>query len=191
MSSERPESDARSRERREIVAGLLAALVDREPAALREADVIAAAGTSPARFHEHFDDLDACFDFSCEAALDILLGPVVASRSMPRSPGDRLDDLLAALLGSLAARPRLAELCLLHASVRQADRRTHRRLVEALAELLFEPRPRPGCAETAVARALVGFIAAHLAVGRTDGLGALQPRLYELLVPVLPLDDTD
>ncbi|HTT96256.1 MAG TPA: hypothetical protein VMF55_16410 [Solirubrobacterales bacterium] len=186
---------ARARERRRIVAGLLAALEDRDPAALRECDVIVAADLPPGTFEAHFDDLDACFDFACEAALDTLLGPVVASWSVPRPPARRLGDALAALLGSLAARPRLAELCLLHSPLRQPDRRTYRRLVGAVAELLLDVRAQPGTAgagpgEKALARGLVGFIGAHLADRRTDGLERLQPRLLALLVPILELDES-
>lgn len=182
-----------ARERRQIVAGLLAALEDRDPAALRESDVTRAARIAPPAFHAHFGNLDDCFDFACESALDTLLDPVVASWSVPRPAAARLGDLLAALLGSLAARPRLAELCLLHSTVRQGDRRTYRRLVDALAELLLDIRPRPDASrsargEAALARGLVGFIVAHLADRQVDDLEALQPQLLALLVPVLELD---
>lgn len=185
----------RARERRRIVTGLLLALEDRDPAALRESDVIAAARITPRAFAAHFSDLDRCFDFACESALDTLLAPVLASWSVPRPPAARLGDLLAALLGSLAARPRLAELCLLHSPARQPDRRTYRRLVDALAELLLDLRPRtdaphPAAGETALARGLVGFIAAHLADRRTDRLEALHPQLLALLAPALELDET-
>jgi len=189
-----PDQPARARERRQIVAGLLVALEDHHPSALRESDVIVAAGLAPGTFHAHFDDLDACFDFACEAALDTLLIPVLTSCSVPRPPAVRLADVLAALLGSLVARPRLTELCFLHSPVRQADRRTYRRLVDALAELLRDIWACPGAAhsalgETAVARGLVGFIVAHLADRRTEDLEALHPRLLALLLPILSLDD--
>jgi AcrR family transcriptional regulator len=189
---------ARTQERRRVVAGLLAALERRGPGELEEADVIAAAGVSARAFHEHFRDLDECFDFACEAGLDILLGPMVAAWSVPRRRPERLGAALAALLGALEAQPRLAELCLLHSPARQRDRRTHRRLVGSLAELLLDVRrpsaspqsPPSGTGEQMLARGAVGLIAAHLADRGGSDLRELQPRLLALLVPALELDAT-
>jgi len=193
VSRGRSEMVGRARERRQIVAGLLAALERCDPEALREADVIAAAGIAPAAFHAHFDDLDACFDFACEASLDVLLGPMVASWSVPRAPSARLADALAALLGSLAAQPRLATLCLRDSVARQPDHRTYRRVVEAVAELLRDVGPKsapPGrpMGEVALARGVVGLIVARLAEGPQADLEALRPQLLALLLPALDLD---
>ncbi|HTR75572.1 MAG TPA: hypothetical protein VMH33_10015 [Solirubrobacterales bacterium] len=194
MSVSRAEMAAQARERRQLVAGLLAALEHREPGALREADVVEAAEVSTTVFRAHFDDLDACFDFACEAALDTILSPVVASRFVSRPPAARLAATLAALLGSLAARPRYAELCLLHSPVRQADRHTRRRLEDAVAELLLDLRPLSAAAasqagEAALARGLIGFIAADLADRPAEDLEGLHPRLLALLAPVFAPDD--
>ena len=95
---------ARTQERRRVVAGLLAALERRGPGELEEADVIAAAGVSARVFHEHFRDLDECFDFACEAGLDILLGPMVAAWSVPRSACSTREQMLArGAVGLIAA----------------------------------------------------------------------------------------
>jgi AcrR family transcriptional regulator len=187
---------ARAQERRALVGGLMVAVQRRGPAALTEGDVIEAAGQAGQAFHEHFRDLDDCFDFACEAAVDILLGPMVAAWSVPRRRPERLGAALAALLGALAAQPRLAELCLLHSVVRQQDRRTYRRVVDSLAELLLDVRPpfaapeAPSAAgEQLLARTAVGLIAARLGEGGGDP-EELRPRLLELLLPALELDAT-
>lgn len=188
---------ARARERRVLVGGLFAAVERCGAAALTEDDVIAAAGPAGRAFHEHFRDLDECFDFACEAAVDILLGPMVAAWSVPRRRPERLGAALAALLGALAAQPRLAELCLLHSPVRQQDRRTYERLVDSLVELLLDVR-RPFAApeapsaagEELLARGAVGLIAGRLREGSAD-LEELHPRLLALLLPALELDATD
>jgi AcrR family transcriptional regulator len=188
---------AHARERRQIVDGLLGAVERRGAAALTEEEVIAAAGQSGRAFHEHFRDLDECFDFACEAALDILLGPMVAAWTVPRRRPERLGAAMAALLGALAAQPRLAELCLLHSPARQRDRRTYERVVDSLAELLLDVR-RPLAApeapsvagERLLARGAVGLIAARLREGE-GGLEELRPRLLAVLLPALELDATD
>jgi AcrR family transcriptional regulator len=187
---------AHALERRRIVDGLLVAVGRRGPAALTEDDVIEAAGSSGGAFHEHFRDLDDCFDFACEAGVDILLGPMVAAWSVPRRRPERLGAALGALLGALAAQPRLAELCLLHSPARQPDRRTYGRVVDSLTELLLDVRPpfaaprapRPA-GEQLLARGAVGLIAAHLSEG--GDLEELRPRLLALLLPALELDATD
>jgi AcrR family transcriptional regulator len=195
MGRIQPGRVARAHERRQIVAGLLAAVGELGPYALRESDVIEAASTSDRRFRTHFDDLDGCFDFACEAALDTLLSPMVASWSVPRPPADRLGAAFMALLGSLAAQPRLAELCLLHSRARQRDRRTYRRVVNAVAELLFDVRgqlasPGPRVSEEeALARRIVGLIVTRLAVRGAENLEGLHPQLEELLAPHLGLDE--
>lgn len=178
MSTSEARATTAARERRQIVAGLLDAVAEHGPTRLRERDVVAAAGTGLWTFRAHFDDLDVCFDFACEAALDTLLSPMVASWSVPRPPRERLDAAIGALLDSLAAQPRLAELCLLHSPVRQADRHTYRRAVDALAELL-----PPG--EATLAAGLVGQVAARLAAGRAADLEALRPVVVALLLPAL------
>ncbi len=188
---------AHARERKQIVDGLFVAVERFGPAALTEGEVVEAAGPSGRAFHEHFRDLDDCFDFACEAAVDILLGPMVAAWSVPRRRPERLGAALGALLGALAAQPRLAALCLLHSPVRQADRRTYGRVVDSLAELLLDIRPpfvdagepRPG-GEQLLARSAVGLIAARLGDGEAD-LEELRPRLVALLLPALELDATD
>ncbi|HEX3734367.1 MAG TPA: hypothetical protein VHU86_04360 [Solirubrobacterales bacterium] len=195
MSRMQPGRVAQDRERREIVAGLLAAIEELGPYGLREFDVIEAARTSPQNFHAHFDDLDACFDFACEAALDTLLSPMVASWSVPRPPAARLDAGLTALLGSLAAQPRLAQLCLLHSPARQRDRRTYRRAVDSVAGLLLDVRgrsasPDPPIAAVALARGAFRLIVARLANGDVENLEELHPQLLALLVPGLELDGT-
>lgn len=188
---------ARARERKEIVDGLLVAVERRGPAALTEGDVIEASGPSGRAFHEHFRDLDDCFDFACEAAVDILLGPMVAAWSVPRRRPERLGAAVGALLGALAAQPRLAALCLLHSPVRQPDRRTYGRVVDSLAELLLDVRPPfaaagapPPAGERMLARAAVGLIAARLREGEED-LQELRLRLLALLLPALELDGTN
>jgi AcrR family transcriptional regulator len=199
MSSPQPSRLAEAQERRQIVAGLLAAVGRRGPLALQEADVIAATDLTADSFHRHFRDLDECFDFSCEAALDVLLGPMVAAWSVPRPRPERLGAALAALLGALAAEPRLAELCLLHSPARQADRRTYRRAVDSLSELLLDvrrPPDSPGyppseAGEAALAEGAVGLIAARLAAGEGEDLQELRPRLLAALVPALELSGTD
>lgn len=196
ISSRRSTQLAQARERRRIIAGLLAALEHRDPRVLRTSDVIEAAGVSPRTFHAHFDDIDACFDFACEAALDTLLSPLVASRSVSRPPATRLSLALAALLGSLAARPRLAELCLLHAPARRPDGPTRLRLEDALAGLLLDlrsqpPPPSSRVGEAALARGLVGFILADLVDRPVEEVERLHPRLIALLAPVLGLEDVD
>jgi AcrR family transcriptional regulator len=188
---------AQARERRLLVGGLFAAVERRGPAALTEQDVIEAAGPAGGAFHEHFRDLDECFDFACEAAVDILLGPMVAAWSVPRRRPERLGAALAALLGALAAQPRLAELCLLHSPVRQRDRRTYERVVDSLAELLVDvrrplaaPEAPSAAGEQLLARGAVGLIAARLGEGGAE-LEELHPRLLALLLPALELDASD
>jgi len=122
---------------------------------------------------------------------------MVAAWSVPRRRPERLGAALGALLGALAAQPRLAELCLLHSPVRQPDRRTYGRVVDAVAELLLDVRPpfaapeapRPA-GEQLLARGAVGLIAARLREGGAD-LEELRPRLLALLLPALELDATD
>lgn len=188
---------AQARERRLLVGGLFVAVERRGAAALTEQDVIEAAGPAGGAFHEHFRDLDECFDFACEAALDVLLGPMVAAWSVPRRRPERLDAALGALLGALAAQRRLAELCLLHSPVRQADRRTYERVVGSLAELLVDvrrplaaPEAPSAAGERLLARGAVGLIAARLREGGAH-LEELRPRLLSLLLPALELDATD
>lgn len=185
--------------RQQIVAALLEALARVGPLRLTEADVAAAAELSAPGFRRYFDDLDECFDFACEAALDALLDPMVAAWSVPRPRPERLGAALAALLGGLAAEPRLAELCLLHSAARQPDRRTYRRAVRSLAEVLMDVR-RPAAAppgepspagEEALARGVVGLIAARLDAGGAEQLPRLAPQLLALVLPALELDGTD
>lgn len=184
-----------ARERRLLVDGLFVAVDRRGAAALTEEEVIAAAGPAGRAFHAHFRDLDECFDFACEAAVDVLLGPMVAAWSVPRRRPERLGAALTALLGALAAQPRMAALCLLHSPARQRDRRTYERVVDSLAELLLDVR-RPFAAAAApsqagerlLARGAVGLIAARLAAG--GELEELRPRLLALLLPALELDAT-
>lgn len=187
----------RARERERIVDGLLVAVARCGPTALTEGDVITAAGPAGRAFHSHFRDLDDCFDFACEAAVDILLGPMVAAWSVPRRRPERLGAAVGALLGALAAQPRLAALCLLHSPARQWDRHTYGRVVDSLAELLLDVRPPfaaagapPPAGEQMLARTAVGLIAARLAEGGAD-LEGLRPRLLAMLLPALELDVTD
>jgi AcrR family transcriptional regulator len=190
---------ARAKERQQVVVGLLTALERRDVAALREADVIEAAGVSTSTFHELFGGLDECFDFACEAGLDVLLGPMVAAWSVPRRRPERLGAALTALLGALAAQPRLAKLCLVHSPVRQPDRRTYRRLVDSLAELLLDVRrpfaapqsPPSTAGEQTLAQSAVGLIAVHLEDGGGTSFEELRLRLLGLLVPAVELDATD
>src|SRR5262249_33831152 len=134
--------------------------------------------------------------FACEAALDILLGPMVAAWSVPRRRPERLGAALAALLGALEAQPRLARLCLLHSCARQRDRRTYRRTVDSFTELLVDVR-RPlawagsKSAEQLLAQGTVDLIASSLRQGDGSSLGLLHPRLLALLVPALELELAD
>jgi len=185
--------------RQQIVVGLIEAVGRRGPASLTATDVAEVAGVSPRDFHEHFVDLDECFDFACEAALDILLDPLAAAFSVPRPPPERLEAALAALLGALATQPRLAELCLVHSPVRQLDRRTYRRAVDSLAELLREARPpsvsphspSSPAGEELLAGGAMALIAARLADGHGEGLEELAPQLARLLAPPLALEPAD
>ncbi|HEX3324895.1 MAG TPA: TetR/AcrR family transcriptional regulator [Solirubrobacterales bacterium] len=182
--------------RQQIVVGLIDAVERCGPSSLTVSDVVEAAGVSPRDFHEHFDDLDECFDFACEAALDILLDPLAAAFSVPRPPLERLEAAIAALLGALATQPRLAELCLIHSSVRQRDRRTYRRAVDSLAELLRQVRPptvsprspSSPAGEELLAGGALALIAARLAAGQREDLQELAPQLVELVAPPLALE---
>lgn len=197
--SVQPAGTDRARGRQRIVSALLDALGRVDPLALKEADVLGAGGIAAGSFHQHFEDVDECFDFACEAGLDVLLGPMVAAWSVPRPRPERLGAAMAALLGALQAEPRLARLCLLHSAARQRDKRTYRRAVRSLAEVLADVRypaapangePSPA-GEEALARGAIGLIAAQVADGGGEDLTRMAPRLMALLVPALELDATD
>jgi AcrR family transcriptional regulator len=189
----------RAQSRQRIVSALLDALGRVDPLALTEADVLREGGVSARSFHQHFEDMDDCFDFACEAGLDVLLGPMVAAWSVPRPRPERLGAALAALLGALAAEPRLARLCLLHAAARQSDRRTYRRAVRSFAEVLVDVR-RPSApangepspvGEEALAQGIIGLIVARVADRGGEELMQMTPQLVALLAPSLDLDATD
>jgi AcrR family transcriptional regulator len=160
------------------------------------------AAVSKADFYKHFESKDDCFQVAYEAAIGRLRSEVAAAcfRHAGSSPQvesqwpQRVRDGLASLLGTLAAEPQLASICLvegLRAGPAIYDR--YQAAVEDFAARLREgapPAPGGGQVPPGTEQAIVGGISTMLGrrvlAGRAEQIGELLPEALELaLTPYL------
>jgi AcrR family transcriptional regulator len=186
-------------QRRRVVAALIHALERGGPSSLTVEDIVAAGPVRRQVFYRYFEDVDDCFDFSCDAAFEYLFGPFDEAYAAAHGPWEaRLDAALGALLGAISREPSLGELCLVHSPARQRDRHTYQRAVDELTAVLCGARPDGPAAEALsvlgedlLARGTLGLIAARLAVDHGEGLEDLAPELIWLITAPLGLGVVD
>lgn len=139
-------------------------------------------------FYELFGGRDVAAEWACTFALRGLLEPVQAAIDEGASVGERVEGGIGALVEAAAARPRLAELCLLHSSALFPGRaQPHgQALVEALRPVLDDAHPRSsGAAGSASfgelwAYGVLSVVAQRLREERFDSLSAAGRELTEI-----------
>jgi AcrR family transcriptional regulator len=152
-------------------------------AAVTVADLTGEAGVSRSTFYELFEDKEACFLASYEAAFQSLVPQVGAAFEAEERWPDRVRAGLEVLLALLAADPAQAQLALLEAAAAGPAAQARRRAaIQALTPFLdqgreFAPSGRelPANASRMAAGTIVGLISNELVAGRAKGLPALLP----------------
>ena len=152
-------------------------------AATTVADLTREAGVSRSTFYELFEDKEACFLASYEAAFEALVPPVAAAFEAERRWPDRVRAGLAALLELLAADSARARLALVEvAGAGPAAQERRRIAIQAVTPLLDQGRDfvasgreLPANASRMAAGTIVGLISIELLAGRAERLPELLP----------------
>jgi AcrR family transcriptional regulator len=94
--------------RERILAGMIAAVVERGYAATTITDVVRHARVSRRTFYEHFEDKEACFLAAYDAVADAILGAIEGAAAEHEEPRERIVAGVRAYLRGLALEPEIA-----------------------------------------------------------------------------------
>lgn len=152
-------------------------------AATTVADLTREAGVSRSTFYELFEDKEACFLTSYEAAFEALVPPVAAAFEAGRRWPDRVRAGLATLLDLLAADPARARLALVEVAAagptaqerRRAAIQTLTPLLDQGREFVASGRELPANTARMAAGTIIGLISIELLAGRAERLPELLP----------------
>jgi len=183
-------------QRARLMLGAATAVADKGYAATSVADILGHAGVSRATFYQLFDDKADCFVAACAMAADVLAE--VMGHELTRiesdpgaTPIEKLDRLLGAYLGALAADPVLARVFLVEVyAAGEAAIRQRRDALERFVDLVAATYgDAPGLLGTApgqrfAAEVLVGAVSSMVttavALGEVDRLPGLREPLMRL-----------
>ena len=97
-------------QRQRIIDAMIESCAEKTYAATTISDIVAGARISRTTFYKHFDDKRSCFDAALDHCLSELQSIAGASHEPSDSPADAARKAAIAVLGTLAARPGLAQL---------------------------------------------------------------------------------
>lgn len=173
-------------QRQRIVQAMIASCAEKTYAATTISDIVARARISRTTFYKRFNDKRECFDAAVDACVEELQAAVGAARFGGDSPAEATRRGTATLLGTMAAKPQLAQLLTGDAISVEPDvvDRYRRLLVPALERLWDgggDPRVRHLAPDLAFGRAQV-LIFSRVAAGDAERLPELLPELVYLAV---------
>ena len=146
-------------------------------------------------FAREFEDLDACFLATLDAAIEcawIRADSAIRALGTPASAEATFDATLDALLGSIAANPELTRLCLVESAALGAKAVERREAGFQRFIGLIGPRPAsggddsmPALAAEMVAGGIYEVLQHKARAGELEAIPALATELRELWLPVL------
>lgn len=167
---------------------MIAAVADQGYVRTSVAAVIAAAGVSRETFYEHFSDKEQCFLAAFDRSVERLIARVRerSPASGAADPIERLDSLLGAYLGELAADPSLSRVFLVEvfaAGEPAIERRARLQqgFVEIVAEILDAEDATQRFACEVVIAAVSSLVTTRVGAGRSDELVELREPLVDLV----------
>lgn len=171
-------------QRSRILVAVATCVAEKGFARVTVADVIGRAGVSRETFYEQFTDKEDCFLAALDAAAAGLLAILTAALERPATDRiERLDHLLDAYLGTVAAEPVLAKAYLIDAfGAGPAATRRRIELQEQFVELMVEifgPQDRFMC--EAIVAAVSSMVTMRVGLGRARELAELRQPLIELV----------
>ena len=184
--------DVLSSQRERMIEAMAGAVAAKGYAATTVADVVSGAGVSRKTFYEHFRDKEECFLAAFDAAVDALLGAIVAAE--PEEPGwlPRMRARVRAYLDGLARNPALARTFLIEvfaAGPEALERRAevHDRFARLLNDLYEEMRgeltglpPVRDEIGLAAVGAVNELVTRHIRAGRTRQLPELEDTVVHI-----------
>ena len=180
-----------------LVAGMVAAVVERGYAATTITDVVRHARVSRRTFYEHFEDKEACFLAAYDAVSNAILTAIEGAASEHEEWRDRLLAGVRAYLQGLAAEPALARVFTVDilsggpaalARRREVLRRFARSLreqVDAVVEAGAPGRRIDDVTALALAGAIHELVLEALEARRGEDLPALEAPIAELVAAVV------
>ena len=186
-------------QRGRLLNGMLEVVAERGYAAATVGAVLSRARISRQTFYEHFTDKQDCFLAAFDRSADRFALLIEHSLGSPQDPAlERLDRIIEAYLGALAANPTLARIFMIEiyaAGYPAISRRLARAEVFAtiLAEHVTIGRPwRIGLDPQFVARAITGAVSGlvteRINAGDIEALPALRPQIVALVASLLEDD---
>jgi AcrR family transcriptional regulator len=176
-------------QRQRILAAMAKSVAEKSISATTIADIVGCASISRATFYKHFTNKRECFCATADAFLEELQGVAaityVRSEDSPVAP---VRDVIAAVLGLLAAKPDCTKLLLLEAPIVDPEivRRYRNFAIGALKTQLadeYSVRRAAADPEIAFGRAKV-LISDYIAASQVEALPSLLPELvYIALLP--------
>jgi AcrR family transcriptional regulator len=176
-----------------ILAAMIRVVGDKGYERTTAADVVAAAGTSRAAFHERFEDKHECFLAAYDALIERIFAEVAAVCDSERPWTDRVRSGLGTIVELFSLDPGLARAAVVEVEVAGAEaRRRHWRAITRFAGLLEGGREFAGARELPEhielmsAGAVSGLIFDAVQEGRAGQLPEMLPDLlFALLVPYI------
>jgi len=172
-------------QRDRILGAMAAAMAENGYVGTSVAAIIKRAGVSRETFYEQFRSKEDCFEAAYERAVEMLLARTVAA-ARPGTREQRIEAMLGAYLGGLAAEPADARLFLIEvyavgaaAIARRA--RLQESFVAMVADILGAHTQEQLFACQTLVAALSAMVTARVAADDPDGLLALRGPLLELL----------
>ena len=176
-------------QRDRILRAMAAAMTENGYVGTSVAAIIKRAGVSRETFYEQFRSKEDCFEAAYERAVEMLLARIVAAtKERPEARGreQRIEAMLGAYLGGLAAEPADARLFLIEvyavgpeAIARRA--RLQESFVAMVADILEARTDEQLFACQTLVAALSAMVTARVAAADMDGLRGLREPLLELL----------
>lgn len=183
-------------QRARLLNGMLEVVAERGYAAATVGAVLSRARISRQTFYEHFTDKQDCFLAAFDRSADRFALLIEHSLGSPKDPAlQRLDRIIEAYLGALAASPTLARIFMIEiyaAGYPAISRRLARAEVFAtiLAEAVTIGRPwRAGLDPLFVARAVTGAVSGlvteQINAGEIESLPELRPQIVAFVAGLL------
>lgn len=124
-------------------------------------------------FYDCFATREECLDYTAARAAAYLFESLDETRS--ERPEDDLNGAVEALLGTVAAEPKLAELALIHAPAMGGERgrRAQEMAIAGIAQLLGPDEPADSPGMETIASAIIGVIACRIRRGEAELAGEL------------------